>query len=505
MGLRGEFEDMDDFLDDARKARGSFGSVKWRKKKPPIIDTVMSMKRKPIALFRHSLPMNVSYEKEGVQESHVYSDRQGCWENPDVIDEQNFRYREKDREVQSGSREVGERKNPPLVCPQCMFFEWVRQQVLAGKLGAGFGQMTAKMKKGNQVVEETIDVNFSFVEPLFHFSADDDDDDTIIHAGGFANLFKEKQLGDETKILLRSKKIQLTDAWRENGQTQKNYLFCICDYDDPSKGLQKAIEAGQLGEAVIKVIAAERESLGAEKGNPFKNPYVIRWKHLPNAVFPEVKYEALKMAEKEIGDDVRQVIAGEPPDVTDELLYLNAEEWFTRMEEHCLLKGKDAPPWGEFLKGAKAPGPTARSDSAKAPAPRESEKGGEKPRGRGEQKPAPKDPKNPLGLDASSDDTVACECPVSKGSEELCGGYMRTTDSDCPVCGAVYDLKTNAIKTRSWDKNQAKVAPAAPRGRSASGGTSGSGKKPEPKSSDGDEDEIPFARCEFGSSERWTK
>jgi hypothetical protein len=211
------------------------------------------------------------------------------------------------------------------------------------------------------------------------------------------------------------------------------------------------------------------------------------------------------MAEKEIGDDVRQVIAGEPPDVTDELLYLNAEEWFTRMEEHCLLKGKDAPPWGEFLKGAKAPGPTSRTDSSKSSSSSKGDEKSEKPKGRSEKREEVKDPKNPLGLDASSDDTVACECPVSKGSEELCGGYMRTTDSDCPVCGAVYDLKTNAIKTRSWDKNQAKVAPAAPRGRSASGGTSGSGKKPEPKSSDGDEDEIPFARCEFGSSERWTK
>ena len=107
----------------------------------------------------------------------------------------------------------------------------------------------------------------------------------------------------------------------------------------------------------------------------------------------------------------------------------------------------------------------------------------------------------------ASDSTVACECPVAKGSSEQCGGYMRDSDDTCPVCGAVYDLTASpvSIKTAPWQKNTEKVAPAAPKGRSQAGGTSGSAKKPEPEPADDDTDEIPFARCEFGLSERWTK
>ena len=458
---RGEFEDLEGFLSDRERDRGGFeGILKWKKNEPPVLDAWMSMRRNPIKIWRHNFPHIVSYEKEGVQESHAYTWRGGCWEDHAILENQNWRNKE------TGERETKFKDgkciaSPPRTCPQCLFIEWLRALVIDGKLGEGFAPFTWKEKGA----ERTEQANYSLVVPVFRLRGEDDENDTVITAGGFCNLFKEKNLDDADKRLLAKSGIQLTEGWKQNGSAGKNYLFTVADNNDVASGLHKAVESGQLGEAVIKVIAdaIQGSPSNPDRGNPFKNPYCIRWKHLPKAPFPAPKYEALKLDKDEypLTDEIKEVLQSDPPDVSEETSYLDKDELRTKMEAACVLKGVTIP-WDEFFKHP-SPDQAARSDSAKAPSPKPAAKEEKAlpPKTESkktEEKPAPtKDPKNPLGLDPEGDETCECECPVSEGAEEQCGGLMRVSDDTCPVCGAVYDLKADpvALVKRPWDKPKA--------------------------------------------------
>jgi hypothetical protein len=463
MTARGEFDGLEGFLGDRERDRGDFGGLlKWRKNNPPAVTTLMSVKRKPIKLFRHGFPEVVSYEKDGEQVSRVFTRRVGCWEPHSILENQNWRDRE------TGERVVKYDKNdkskliaaPPATCPVCLFIEWLRALVVDGKLGLGFAPVTWK-EKGE---EKTGSANHSLIVPVFKLQGESDDNATVITAGGFCGLYKEKNLDDADKRLLSRSGIQLTEAWKENGQASKNYLFTVCDYDNMGDGLVKAIESSQLGEAVIKVIADEIEANGKnpDKGNPFKNPYPIRWKYAEKAQLPDPKYTAVLIRDVEITEEILSVLRSDPPDVTEETSYLDSAKMREVMESSCVLEGVTIP-WDNFFKEPQ-PGGKPRSDSAKAnvSAPKAPPKESKPASSSSSPKGSVKDPKNPLGLDPEADSTCGCECPVSEGSEELCGGFMGVTDDTCPVCGAVYDLAASpvSIKKRPWDK-----AKPAPRGR----------------------------------------
>jgi hypothetical protein len=461
--VRGEFEDLEGFLADRERDRGGFeGILKWKKKEPPVLDAWLSMRRKPIKICRHNFPQIVSFEKEGEQKSHVFTWRGGCYEPHAVIENQNWRNKETGIRVEKyeeGKKIAG----APQTCPQCLFIEWLRAKVIEGELGQGFADFTWKEKGG----ERTEKANYSLVEPVFRLQGESDDEETIVTAGGFCNLFKEKNLDDADKKLLAKSGILLTEAWKQNGLTGTNYLFTVADNDDLGSGVHKAVEAEQLGKGVIKVIADLMKGVpkNPDKYNLFKNPYCFRWTHIPKGTRenPFLRYEVIRIDPEEVPftDGVKEVLQQDPPDVTEETSYLDSDALRTMMEAACVLKDV---PWDEFFKHP-SPDGVARADSAKAPSPKPREEKAPPPKQ--ESKAAEKDPKNPLGLDPEGDDTCGCECPVKEGSEEQCGGLMRISDDTCPVCKAVYDLAADpvALVKRPWDKPK-EEAPK-PRGRAA--------------------------------------
>ena len=464
---RGEFEGLEDFLSDRERDRGGFeGILKWKKKDPPALNAWMSMRRKPIKVCRHNFPTVVSFTDKETKEqvSKVFTWRGGCFEPLDVVENQNWRNKDTGERVlkyEGGKKVAG----PPETCPQCLLVEYLRPLVLDGLLGRGFAPFSWK-EKGLEVTEQA---NYSLVEPLFRLKGEDDEEERVVTAGGFCNLLKPKKKPDSNfgldaadLKLLAKQGIQLTESWKENGCAGTNYLFTVADNDDIASGLHKAVEAKQLGEAVIKVIAEAMKGSpkNPEKWNPFKNPYCIRFEHRPKGLpeNPFQKYTAFRVDPDEapLTDEIREVLQSDPPDVTEETSYLNPDELRTMMEACCVLKGI---PWDEIFKH-RAPGEPARSDSAKPASPKPKEEKAAAPK----EEPKARDPKNPLGLDEASDDTCTCECPVKEGSEEQCGGLMRVSDDTCAVCGAVYDLKSDPVSLvkRPWDKPK-----SSSRGRSA--------------------------------------
>jgi hypothetical protein len=102
--------------------------------------------------------------------------------------------------------------------------------------------------------------------------------------------------------------------WRASLSPKLGYMISVVDNENRGDGIVLTEIGKGLADATRAVIRREIENLGADEGNPLKNPYAIRWKYRPDET-PMKKYDALRLSRVEYDEDVYKLINADPPDI----------------------------------------------------------------------------------------------------------------------------------------------------------------------------------------------
>lgn len=400
------------------KGGGAYFS-RWKKREPPVADVWLSCTRKPVTFYRHNFPEIVSYEKDGESVTKTFTKPVNCYEDDAVNDN-----RKRDKNT-------GKRLAPPRVCPICLLVEWVREQVLSGAWSPKTHEVEGKVVP----LTEEERVGRSLVTPLFAFDAKDDEEETVITAGGFVALYSDKQPEEWTKAMKKAK-LSPMDTWKENGLAKLNYLFCLVDNEDPGAGIQKAIEPNLLGDKVVDELARIRESKGA-KGDVYQYPFALRLKHKPKEKQFDKKYDAFRLEDLELTDEVEALIRGPAPDISNDLALFDPKSVLARMQGHAQVKGI---PWDEIFKPGIAHFESHKGGASPAPAaPQEPAKKRTRASEQETEKFSPREKMLALKVtfdqlpEGDSDPTIQCGSKQLDGSEceqKLPEDYK----GDCPRC-----------------------------------------------------------------------
>lgn len=285
---------LDDFLNHST-GRGGSAFADWREKGK--LDFFLHTKSSIYAVYFHRW-----YRLDTGDESNPLSTyksmRLNCIEDKRVLEKQRFRNRD------------GTREYPPTVCPHCLMIEWVAEQIRIGKL--------------------------SWTAPIFRFGGEDDADSIEIHAGGITGKFGAKEMTKLEEKQLRAAGIRRDEAWKEKGLADMNYIFTIVDVEKPEEGAKIALEKQALGNKMKKAIADRREDLGADEGNPMKNPVAFRWKYHEDEIF-EKKYEALVVSKIELTEEIERAITDDPPSLEKLTAEPDWAAYRTSLEHHALI------------------------------------------------------------------------------------------------------------------------------------------------------------------------
>jgi hypothetical protein len=95
--------------------------------------------------------------------------------------------------------------------------------------------------------------------------------------------------------------------WSHTLDTKLEYLFVVCQDDDPAEGCQIVRGTKLLGDQMKKAIGQEMESNG-DKGNPLVEPYAFRWIFDKNARNPMESYRAFRYNKATLTDQIREAI-----------------------------------------------------------------------------------------------------------------------------------------------------------------------------------------------------
>ena len=304
---------LDEFMGHKRsEGGGSKYAEDWKKRKPPIFDSWIHTRSKIASLWQHPQPTVIEYKDKQTQEKRqiVFNRSWNCWEEEDVL-----------QAMWKRDRDTGRRIKPPVICPTCLLAEWTYEQIASGEL--------------------------DWCKAMFKYDAKDSEKPTVIHTGGMIGAYgrqkppmSEKEMGQ-----LRDAHIYIKDSWKEKQLAQLNYVFSVADNDKLENGvLPYTIPAG-LGDAIKAVI--HKAVLEAEdEGNPFLNPYCIRWEHHPDEI-PSKKYDATKLGKIKLTDDVRKlIVVDDPPSIARVIARQNPIALRAAMEEACLVKGV---PWDRIF------------------------------------------------------------------------------------------------------------------------------------------------------------
>lgn len=268
------------------------------KQKEATIDIWLHTRALFHTLWRHQFP--TVREKDGKRE--IKNQNFKCLESETFLRRKHLR-----------DRESGELLMPPEVCPFCILLEQVRRDIRTG--------------------------DCSWTDVLFRVNSDSAVEE--LHAGGVTNLFSKQKKTDKENEELREAKIDLREAWKENCNASCKYIFRLVDNDNRSEGCMLSVEPASLGEAVQATIAKEmaRYKKNPEKGNPVKNPYVIRFIYKPDEQVMSKKYDAQRIEDVEVDEEIQSLIVdSEPPDCSNLLKGWNVANVRTAMETYCTKK-----------------------------------------------------------------------------------------------------------------------------------------------------------------------
>lgn len=414
-----KLETVDDFLGHSGFEGGGGNYLKtWKKNgvvdpKDPsarCLDSWMHCKALPQPRWCHrwqKIEIRENRETRNITKE-VWSLEFVCHEEESVLKKQ---YRRTD----SGQREAF-----PEFCPSCRLTECVYQLVTTGKF-IHDGKLIAKAGK------------LDWTEPLFSFDATDATKNVILHAAGIYNGYKDVETDSDDAKMLKDAGIYLKSAFKENTMAKLSYMFAIVDNADVSKGIQITEETGLLGDRVKAVIAKERESNGEDDGNPFVNPYSIRWKYYKDAHFDK-KYDALRYNQVKLTEDIARHIRSERKDwFAAKLRQGDAATLRSILEKHACEAATRILPWDWIFDGveasnarpAKPPEERPAAPAAASPAV-PAAPAAAKPTGRVKvSKPAALPPPPP------EPERIPCDD---------CGNLMLATESKCSKCGAEYQV-----------------------------------------------------------------
>lgn len=427
------------------------------------IDVLLATEAPMVELAVHSFPKLITKKpKEGGKEETIcFNVDYNCFEDLSVIDEQ------------TKFDDAGNRLVPPIVCPHCLFIEWVRREIEAG--------------------------NLSWTEKLFEFKADSGENRlTTIYAGGVCGKFNGWDLSEEDKEELKEAGINLRLSYRQNAVAKVKFIYCVVELKDLEKGLQATVESKSLGTQVSDIIATRQNDFG-DKGDPSKNPYPFRWRFWPKREAKEM-YDAsyFPWSDHEEGgfkskDEAIELARSKkiPGSFENLRRYPNVKQLRSQMEAACLI---DDVPWDDIFAPveelADEKGWVKDADEEK---PEATSKASSKKR---DDDVAEDDD------DSDVDDTLECGA---------CGKPVASDATECPHCGEAFveEDEPEPAKQAAPPKKESKP-PKPPKAdavvadgkKSTRGGVKGGagrtareGKKPkqaDPDDAGGDDDPIPW-------------
>jgi hypothetical protein len=337
------------------------------------------------ALWNHNWPRVVAVKdkQNGGEKMMVFSQRFVC-HDPETITRK-ARFKEDD----------GRREHPPLLCPMCLMLDWISGEIAAGRL--------------------------DWTKPLFRFEGDDDEHTQVLHAGGMVGLYKS-DLSKEEQQKLKKAGISLKTAWKEKVEVRCQYLFQVVDDSDPSAGVVKALEAGDLGDKLKDALRKEIKKRG-ERGNPAINPYPLLWSYDENEPQFGKKYDVTALDEERPTKEILRHITGPRLDLTKDTSPGDCVELRTALETHALVD----MPWDEFFAPAEKEGlmrSKAGATSAKKTKPAAA--------------PATSIRSAPAGRDDDEEDDEE-ELDEDDAPCDVCKKPLGPDDLICGACGTTYD------------------------------------------------------------------
>lgn len=374
-----EFNTVDDFLNHKGSEGGGGKRLKSWAKDPGYMNFWLHTKQMPCSVWFHRIPELVIRDDKDDRTKklkNVWGRQHACWEDESILKKQRFRTPE------------GTREHPPTKCGICRLIEAIRELVNDGKI-------------------QDTDVLFEFT------GSDKPEENTILHAGGFANMWK-REASTEEKERLSKHGIYMSKVWNENGQAKLNYVFAGVNHDAPSDGLQIAVQAQLLGDKVKKVIRDEIASKDGDDGNPFLKPYCIRFVYKADEKKFDEKYHALRIDRLKMSPEIEKLIMSERPDITRFTRKFNQKDMRATLENHATPLARKMLPWDAIFDVPGYDEDPAQEQETKQPSPQ----------------PSPE----------KKQETKAAEPPAEEMGDPCddCHAPMTKTQTQCKNCGAKY-------------------------------------------------------------------
>lgn len=409
-----EFNSVEDFLNHRGSESSGAKRLKGWAKDPGFLNFWLHTKVLPTSIWYHRIPeLVVRPDKNDSSRTlrNIWPRQHACWEDESILKKQRFRTAD------------GTREHPPKKCGLCRLSEAVREMIKDG------------------VIKDT-DVLFEFK------GADKAEENTLLHAGGFANVWR-RDMDEDEKKRLGDHGIYMKNSWKENGLSKLSYIFVGVNQDDVASGVQIAVQTQDVGDKVKRCINNEIASNDGDKGNPFINPYCVRLIYKPDEKEFGKRYDALRINKYPMTQEIERLIRGERPNLSRYTDKFNQKTIWSMMEQHATEIGKKLP-WAKIFDVPQL-------------VPEGSDEGGEAG-ARKAQSQVPSTMAPPAGPPAGTIPCDDCEAP------------MREDQAVCGKCGAKYAIDAPV------EQGGAQGAPAAPPPAAAS---------PEPEGVYDDAD-VPF-------------
>lgn len=383
------YMELDDFL--SHKSGRGRKVLTWKKRRPPAITTWLHTRALLATVWRHPWVRLVERDVDGELVREYWGEEFVCHESEEVLRRQ---YR-----VRDGRREV-----PPVKCPFCKLLAYLREQIEDGHL--------------------------KLHEKVFVFDAGDEE--RVYTAGGLCNAFRRDMSADE-KAALKKAGVRLNEAWKQNAMAKCSYIFTIADHDDLAAGPQVCVETTALGDAVKEVVRQKMAGCENERdGNPLINPYAIRWEYHEDEPEFGKKYRAYEYGKAKYTSEVEAVIRdADPPDISALTQPGDVERLRASMESAARI----ALPFDDFFGESSGGSRAGRGGDA----------GARKSASRGGSAPEPARAVRGDAARGEVSDRAARGAARARPAVKMipcdeCGAPMPETATECPACGARYEL-----------------------------------------------------------------
>lgn len=403
--------DFEDFLGHKGSESGG-GSFVGNWKEDGSIIVWLHPLSKIYALWRHRwLRLDTGDKDNPLSEFKTMS--VNCLEAEAILKKQRFRNSD------------GTSEYPPITCPHCIFKEEVRKCIARGEI--------------------------SWTDPLFRFEVDGGGEPIIVRAGGFTGMFQKREMTDREKAELKAARVKVSEAFKENGGAQLEYIIPVIKDAKPQDGPLILMEKTSLGDALKKALAGRMEEYeegrisitnwrgekftGRAAGNPQNNPCAVKLTYDDDADF-SAKYAAKVFDKKEPSAEVIEQFDADPPDVSRLIGAPNLRAHKKAFERYCVFEFD----WDSIFKpGFEKLGIDPNADDETEPEDDLPEDWG----GSAQRTPEVSSAKPPLAgskqPEPEADNLVECDACQKPFADDLLV---------CPHCGAEYEEVNGEVRLK---------------------------------------------------------